>query len=165
MASISSNRAAVARAYHELADAFNLRRSIPGSNKRLGDELIDTAVGAIENRTVNLQQDVSGKPLAPLKWRTRVRKARLGLDPRILIETHEMLSPEELRGRTTVGSHYAVMQAGTSEEVQAKVEHAHTATANRAERPFYDLGRDGERAVDVLAQEVIVKNIKAAEQA
>jgi hypothetical protein len=45
MARVVSNRIQVSKALLGLSTAFSLRRRIRGSNRRLGDELIDTAAG------------------------------------------------------------------------------------------------------------------------
>ena len=164
MASILSNRVQVVKALLGLSTAFSLRRRPAGGNKRLGDELIDVATAAIEDRTVNRQQDWAGQPLAPLKARTRERKARLGFDPRILIETHEMLDPEQIRGQTHVTEHEATMRAGLDDETRMKVEAAHEGAPNRRKRPFYDLGPNGEEAVDTLCGEVRDNAVREAER-
>lgn len=164
MATITSNRIQVSKALLGLSQAFSLRRPIAGSKRRLGEELIDTAAGAIVNRTVGKQQDPDGSPLARLRPRTIERKRRLGYDTRILIETHTMLDFEQVRGKTSITANAATMQAGLDEETQAKAEYAHEGAANRAKRPFYDLGKDGEAATDVLFHEVIDAAIDQAER-
>lgn len=165
MATITSNKPAVAKALFGLSQTFNLRRKPRGGKKRVGDELIDTAAGAIEDRSVNKQLRPGGGHWAPLKESTKERKARLGLDPRINIETHEMLDLEQIRGRTVVTSAVAVMAAGLDEATQAKVEFAEEGGPNRPARPFYDLGDDGEKAVDTLCNEIRDQAVIDAENA
>ena len=165
MATIISNRAAVQRALFGLSQAMNLRRSLPGRKGKLGDELIDTATLAIADRSVNRQQDPDGNPWAPLRPRTLARKRKLGLDPRINIETYTMLDILQIRGVTAITSHTAVMTPGLDEETRQKIEYAQEGGDNRPERPFVDLGKDGERAVDELIEEVKLGAISAAEGA
>jgi len=124
--------------------------------------LIDAVTGAIENRTVGKQQDPTGARLAPLKQRTKDRKARLGLDPRILIETHEMLGFEQIRGEVVITSNTASMTAGLDDETRLKVEYAHEGSPNRAKREFMDLGNDGEKAQDEWADETIDQSVADA---
>lgn len=163
MASITSNRAACQRALFGLSQALNLRRRPKGRNKRLGDELVDTVAGAIEERSVGRQVDPDGRPWRPLKARTIERKRRLGYDLRINIETHEMLDFQQVRGVVAITSHTAVMTAGLDEETRLKVEYAQEGGPNRPRRPFYDLGTDGERAVGVLVEEVKALAVREAE--
>ncbi len=146
----------------DLAQTFNLRRRPYGGKKRLGDELIDTAAAAIVNRTKTRQLDSAGKPLKPLKSKYKAAKVRKGYDPRILVKTGEMLELEQVRGKTVVTANVASMEAGLDGEVKALVEYAHEGSKNRPKRPFYDLGKDGEAAVDTLANETIDAAIKAA---
>ena len=142
---------------------MNLRRRISGS-KRLGDELLETVAGAIENRTVNRQQQADGSPLPRLKPRTIARKIAKGMDTRILIETHEMLSAQEILGQTTVTANTATMAGGTDDTVKFKIEQAEEGAANRPIRHFYEAGKDGEQAVDVLIEESLNASVKAAER-
>jgi hypothetical protein len=162
MASITSNSRDVSRVLGNLADTMNLRRRSPRGNNRLGDELINTAVTAIETRSVDQQAAPSGKGWAPLRARTIARKRRLGLDPRINIETHTMLSYEQIRGQTAVGKDYAVTIAGLDDETKAKVAFAQEGGPGRPARPFEDLGADGQAAVDNLIDEVIESAIAEA---
>ncbi len=164
MAKILSNRIQVSKALLGLGQAFSLRRPIGNGNRRLGDELIDTAAGAIVDRTVTRQLDDLGRPLRPLKRRTIERKARAGLDTRILIETHEMLDFGQVRGKTAITANTATMQAGLDDETQRKVEYAHEGGPNRPKRPFYDLGPNGERATDELFHEVVADAVRKAEE-
>lgn len=162
MARSESNSPAVIRAVAGLADALNLRRRTE-MGQRLGDELIDTAALVIEDRTVNRQQDSRGRQLKPLKHRTVKRKREAGLDPRILVETHTMLDIDQIRGRTSVTANTAVTLAGIDEETQKKVEWAEEGDMRptkeggpiRAKRPFEDLGKDGEAAIDSVIDETI----------
>lgn len=164
MATVTSNRIQVAKALLGLGTTFSLRRRWRGGKNRLGDDLIDAAAVAITERTVRGQADPGGRPLVRLKPRTVRRKARLGLDTRILIETHEMLDLQQVRGQTSVTSDTAVMRAGLDEETRAKVEFAHEGGPNRPPRPFYDLGKEGQAAADVLFMEVVDDAVKTAER-
>ena len=164
MASITSNRTVVTRALFGLSQAMNLRRNIPGRSKRLGDELLETVAGAIEDRTVNRQLQPDGSPLPRLRPRTIARKIARGLDTRILIETHEMLSMTEIMGRTDVAGNMASMTGGTDDDVRFKIEKAEEGGANRPARHFYEAGKDGEKVVDVLIEETLAAAVKAAEQ-
>ena len=165
MASILSNRPQVSKALSGLSQTFNLRHPIAGGQRCLGDELVDTAAVAIEARTVGHQQDPDGNPLAPLKESTKRRKARLGFDPRILIETHEMLDLEQIRGEVNLTENSAVMIEGRDAETKQKAEWAADGSPNRLPRPFYELGADGEKAVDVLLTETVDHAVRDAENA
>jgi hypothetical protein len=166
MASIKSNKPAVLSALSGLSQAMNLRRPIAGRKRRLGDELLDTTAAVISARTAEGQQQPDGSPLPRLKPQTVTRKARRGLDTRILVATGEMLDPREVLGRTTVTSNVASMSPGLSGEVAARVGYAEEGSANRPVRHFYDPGKAGETAVDELIEgEVIPAAVRAAEQA
>lgn len=164
MARVVSNRIQVSKALLGLSSAFSLRRKVAGGNKRLGEELIDTAAAAIEDRSVNRQSDPSGNPWAALSPVTIRRKAAAGHDLRINIETFEMLAFEQIRGGISITEHEATMQAGLDPETRAKVQWAEEGGPNRPARPFFDLGRDGEAAVDVLCEEVVTGAIREAER-
>ena len=164
MATLISNRIQVSKALLGLATAFSLRKRRPGGQKRLGEELVDTAAVAIEDRSVNRQVDPSGNPWAALRPFTIRRKAALGHDLRINIETHEMLDMEQIRGNVSITEHEAIMRAGLDDETRQKVEWAQEGGPNRPARPFYDLGPDGEAAVDVLCEEVKDAAVREAEQ-
>ena len=164
MASVTSNKTNLFRAVFGLSQAMNLRRRF-GAGSRLGDELIDAAAAAIEDRTANRQQGPDGRPLPRLRPRTIARKRARGLDTRILIETHEMLDFAQVRGKTVVTSNVAAMTAGLDTYTQFKVEQAEEGAPNRPKRHFYDLGRDGEKAVDALLGEVTTRAILDAERA
>lgn len=144
MASVTSNSAEVSGGLRELADALRLDRN------GLGDRVIDATAGAIVTRTKGRQAQPDGTPLAKLKPRTVERKARMGYDPRILVETDVMLQPDQVRGETTVTPSEASMTAGTDDETRLKVDAAHEGSPNRAKRPFYDPGPDGEAAFDAV---------------
>lgn len=161
--SISSNLGQVVRGLHRIGDAMNLRRRV--GRARLGDELIAAAALAIEHRTVDKQLGPDLQPLAPLKARTIARKRKLGLDTRILIETHEMLSPDQITGRTHVERGRAVMLAGESVEAQYKTEWAHEGSSNRPKREWFDLGPDGEAAADEVVDEAGEAAVRDAERA
>lgn len=148
MATQTSNLPSVTRSLHALGETFNLRRKTPRS-MRLGDELIDTTALVIEERTVGRQQDVNNEGLRPLKERTLALKRRRNLDPRILIATHTMLDPDQIRGQTYVKADEAVMAAGLDEQTKLKVGYAEESGRN-----FYDLGPDGEAATHALLTEV-----------
>ena len=164
MASVSSNLPAVTRGLHALGDAFNLRRRLRGG-ARLGEEFLASGALAIEDRTVRRQEDPRNDPLPPLKERTIARKRRLGLDTRILIETHAMLDPENVAGRSYVRANEAGMAAGVGIEEQWKVEFAEEGGPGRPPRHFFDLGKDGVAAADAVADEAADDAIRAAEQA
>lgn len=142
MPSVTSNLPAYGASLYRVADALRLTRN------GLGDDVIDAATDAIVERTVNRQEQPDGERLAKLKPSTVKRKARLGLDPRILVEHHVMLDRKQVRGETAVTATSASMTAGLDDETKAKVDYAHAGSDNREKRPFYDPGADGEAAVD-----------------
>lgn len=163
MASISSNRPNVAKALFALSQTFNLRRRAPGGNKTLGAELIDTATVAIEQRSVVKQADPDGNPWAKLKPAYKGWKARHGFSTRINVKTGEMLDPRQIAGQTVVTSNTASMTAGLDAETKTKVAAAEEGGKLRPKRPFMDLGKDGEKAVDMLSVETINATVKQAE--
>ena len=163
MASLVSNKIQVSKALFGLSQTFSLRRRLAGGQYRLGDKLVDTAAVAIEARTVGRQQDPDGNPLAPLKPSTLRRKAAGGFDLRILIETHEMLDLEQIRGQVALTENSAVMIEGLDAETKQKAEWAAEGAPNRRPRPHYELGKDGEKAVDVLFVETIDHSVRDAE--
>jgi len=164
MAAVTSNLAAVSRGLHALGDAFNLRRRLRGG-ARLGEEFLASGALAIEDRTVRRQEGADGGPLPPLKARTIARKRRLGLDTRILIETHKMLDPQNVAGRSYVRADEAGMAAGVGIEEQYKTEWAEEGGPGRPPRHWFDLGKDGELAADAVADEAADDAVRAAEQA
>lgn len=161
MASITSNSGEVVRSLSGLAHALNLRGRVAGG-KTLGAALVDTASVAIEARSVERQTDPAGTPWAKLRPRTVERKARLGLDPRVNVETGSMLSLQEIRGTVTVTPDSASMTAGLDAFTQDKVDWAQSGGPNRPARPFMDLGPDGEAAVDGLVDGVIGDAVRKA---
>ena len=153
----------MSKALFGLSQTFSLRRRLAGGQYRLGDQLVDTAAAAIEARTVGRQQDADGNPLAPLKPSTLRRKAAAGFDLRILIETHKLLEVEQIRGQVHLTENSAIMVAGADEETKQKAEWAAEGAPNRRPRPFYELGADGEKAVDVLFVETVDHAVRDAE--
>ena len=73
-----------------------------------------------------------------------------------------MLDPQQIQGRTNVTRDSATMQAGLDAETIAKVGYAEEGGPNRPARPFYELGKDGEAAVDVLVKEVLDNAVRGA---
>lgn len=166
MAAIVSNRSQVSRALHILANSLNLRNRSPLGNRRLGDELVDAAAAAIRERSVTKQADPSGNPWKRLSPRYLRRKLRQGYPATIGVRTGEMLDPEQVRGRTVVTANAAAMTAGLDAETQQKAEWFQEGGArNRPARPFYDLGREGEAAADLVVTGAIDRAVAAAEQA
>lgn len=162
MASQTSNLGVVTRSLNNLTNALNLRRKVPGGNGTIGQDIIDTAALVIEDRSVSRQVDPDGNPWAPLKARTIKRKARLGLDPRINIATHEMLDINQIQGRDTVTADTAVMQAGLTQDAINKTKWAEDGGPHRKPRPFYDLGPDGEKAVDQVIRHALDQAVNEA---
>lgn len=162
MAGISSNRPAVARALFGLSQALNLRSRPAGGNRRLGEELVDAAAAAIRERSVTGQKDPDGNPWRRLSPRYLRRKLAEGYPATIGIRTGEMMDPEQVRGRVVVTASTASMTAGLDAETQQKDEWFQD---GRRPRPFYDLGKEGQAAVDLVITEAIDAAVTAAEQA
>ena len=160
MATVTSNYQQVARAVFGLSRALSPRRRV-SSGHYLAEIYNETIAGAVERRTADEQKGPEGKPLPRLSPRYKARKVRQGFDPRVLVRTGEMLSPAELRGRLTFGESYLVMAAGVGAEVQQKVAWASKGNParNRPARRFYELGRDGERAVDGACREALASAV------
>ncbi len=161
MPHLISNRANVVRGLFALGQAFNLRRRVAG-RKRLGDEMIDAATGAIVERTVRGQAEPSGAPLRPLSRRYRLRKIAQGYPGIISVRTGEMMDPEQVRGRTVVTDHAASMTAGLDGETAQKVAWFQEGAGSGKPRPFYDLGKDGEGAVDTVCLEAREQSLREA---
>lgn len=112
--------------------------------------MIDAATGVIVERTVRRQSEPSGAPLKPLSRRYRLRKLAQGYPGIISVRTGEMMDPEQVRGRTVVTDNAASMSAGLDDETIQKVAWFQEGPKPR---PFYDLGKDGEAAVDTVCLE------------
>jgi hypothetical protein len=158
MPRLISNRPNVVQGLFALGQAFNLRRRVAG-RKRLGDEMIDAATGVIVERTVRRQSDPTGAPLKPLSRRYRLRKMAQGYPGIIAVRTGEMMDPEQVRGRTIVSDHAASMTAGLDDETIRKVAWFQEGARPR---PFYDLGKDGETAVDAVCLESREQSLREA---
>lgn len=154
MASVKSNYSQVSRAVLGLSRALSPRRRTAGG-KYLGDEYADTVGEAVRHRTADEQLGPERRPLPPLSARYKRRKVRQGFDSRILIRTHEMLDPDQVRGQVQFGANHVSMTAGLDPETKQKVEWASKGSRkqNRPPRRFYELGRDGIMAVRALARE------------
>jgi hypothetical protein len=165
MASVKSNYGHVSRAVFGLTWALSPRRRTPGG-KYLGDEYADTIGEVMRHRTADEQQGPEGRPLPPLNARYKARKVRQGHDPRILVRTHEMLEPRQVRGQVQFGANHVSMTAGLDEETKQKVEWASKGSKaqNRPPRRFYALGRDGIMAVRALARESLSSAVREAKR-
>lgn len=162
MARVTSNLPEIRRVLAELGQILNFRRRLAGSGRRIGEEILDVIAVAIEERTIRRQQDPSGRPLARLRPRTVARKVRLGYPLTIGVERHEMLNLDEIRGDQVVTDKVASMTYGHEPSQRAKAEwFQDPSNPNQADRPFYDVGKDGEKLVDsYIEDEVIERRIK-----
>jgi phage gpG-like protein len=160
MASISSNGTETLVRLGKVAGALNFRNRTAGGSRRLGEELLDTTATVIKHRTRDQGLSPDGAPLAPLSRAYLAKKFREGHDGRILVRTGEMTDTQELLGETSVGSNAASMTGGLDEETRDKIEWAEEGSPNRPKRPFYDLGQDGQRAIEGVLDEAIDRAVR-----
>lgn len=162
MARVTSNLPEIRRSLAELGQILNLRRRPAGSGRRIGEEILDLVALVIEERTIGRQQDPMGRPLSPLRPRTLARKRRLGYPSTIGVEQHKMLDLNEIIGDQVVTDKVAAMTYGHTSDQRAKAEwFQDPSNPNQADRPFYDVGKDGEKLVDAyIEDEVIERRIK-----
>lgn len=162
MARVTSNLPEIRRTIAELGQIMNFRRRQASSGRRVGEEILDVVALVIDDRTINKQQDPSGKPLARLKPRTLARKRRLGYPSTIGVEEHKMLDLDQISGERVVTDKVASMTYGRTADQRAKAEwFQDPSNPNQAPREFYDVGKDGEKLVDrYIDEEVIQRRIK-----
>lgn len=138
----------------ELGQAFAVDRMVSNS-RRMGDELIDIVARVIEDRTRNRHLEPDGTPMAQLKHSTIKRKLRKGFPPVLGVETGMMLDFSEIRGKTHVKEDSIEMEYGLGIDTEDKAEWFQEGRSGAQEkRPFYELGEEGEKAVDDYIDEV-----------
>lgn len=154
MSSFHSNFDEVRLALATLGQAFHMRRRVSAS-RRLGDEILDLVTAVVEERTRVQKLAPDGTPLPALKPATIRRKLRKGFPPELGVETGMMLDKGEIAGQSHVLDDEVVMRYGLGEDTRDKAEWFQEGRPGiQAERPFYELGDDGERAIDAYIDEV-----------
>jgi hypothetical protein len=111
MADVEVNVDAWAANLKKLIDSFDF--TVPGIQKGLGQDCIDTVVEGIEDRVLPGAINPDQTPWKPnsekyKKWKARVYNAR-----QVGVLTAQMLSHESLRGKPTVGRYEIQMRYGT----------------------------------------------------
>jgi hypothetical protein len=158
-----SNYREVAAAVSAVPELFNPRRRT-GRGKRLGDEVADVVAMTIVERTRQQQLTPDRRVLARLKPATVRRKVRKGAPILIGVESGQMLDLEEVRGKVTIIRDAVAMEYGLGPEMEARAEFFQEGRPGVQEsRPFYDLGRDGQRNVEAYVDEVAEDGRKAFE--
>lgn len=147
----TSNLPEIRRTVRALGQTLNLRRRAPGG--RLGDILVTRVAEAIVYRSLSAQTDPTGRLWARLSRRWLAYKARHGFSLLRNVMTEEMLTVEQVRGHVTVSSHLATMTAGLDSFVQMKVSAAEQGGPARPARPFMDIGKEGEQAVNSVIEQ------------
>lgn len=155
MATVRSNLGEIESCLSALARPVDFRK------KRLGATILDALADRIQQRTVGEQTDPSGRPLAPLKASTLRRKRRKGYPDTIGVETGDMLQQSAVRGRQSVTDTQASMRFGLTEEQEAKATYFQEGKPGRQRaRPFYDLDRRDEAALDGMIDGAIEDTIR-----
>lgn len=167
MASIRSNGVAFKKAMIGLGAALKLDRPYRGGKgqifgaDKLADQFAAVTATAIAIRTEYQQLDPQGRPLASLKSSTLARKHTLGYPTTIGVETHEMLSMEQLEGTRKVTSNELDIEYGTNDEARRKADEFTTGGHGAYdERPFFDLGTNGEHDIRELVENVLDHTVR-----
>ena len=153
MARVESNRAEIMAGLKALGEALTMNG--PGLNRsRVGQDVVECVADGIYLQTVLRQREPGGAPLAKLKAATLARKRRLGYPETIGVERHYMLAAEQLRGQYSVSPTRVEMTYGKGEEARKLAKWFQDPRKGRsrqqAPRPFYEICREGEAALDSL---------------
>ena len=157
----TSNLTEIRRTVGGLGQTLNLRRRSHGG--RLGDVLTTRVAEAIVYRSMAKQTDPGGRLWKRLSRRYLQWKIKHGYSPLRNVMTEEMMTVEQVRGHVTITANLATMTAGLDEFVQQKVEWAEEGQPekNRPKRPFMDLGKEGEQAVDEVVTTAIDEHLRS----
>lgn len=143
----SSNYSDFAKDLVGLSKTFNMRRHMHG-DRVMGDEITDIAAAIIYERTRIHKLDPDLNPLPALKTSSIKRKVRKGFSPVLGVETGEMLEKAQIRGTSHTTDDTVALEYGLNPEAEDKAERFQEGRPGvQPERFFYDLGRDGEKAV------------------